>query len=94
MTEVIIQQLEGGDRLWAKRRKGVQHEETMKSLTDDFVVGNRTLESFLSNISFCVVSFDHYRFLSCTLFIINHMHAGLHHLLFTVESGYQPHTVI
>ena len=36
-TEVTIQQLEGGGRLQAKRRKAVQHEENIKRLTDDFL---------------------------------------------------------
>ena len=49
VTEVTIQQLEGGGRLRAKRRKIIQHEENIKRLTDDFVAGNRTLESFLSH---------------------------------------------
>ena len=35
MTEVTIQQLEGGGRLRAKRRKVVEHEENIKRLTDD-----------------------------------------------------------
>ena len=33
-------------------RKVVQHEENIKRLTDEFVAGNRTLESFLTSISF------------------------------------------
>ena len=41
-----------------KGRKVVQHEENIKRLIDEFVAGNRTLESFLTSISFCVVSFD------------------------------------
>ena len=63
-TEVTIQQLEEGDRPRAKRRKGVQHEKNIKSLTNDIMAGNRSLESFLSSISFCVVSFDYYCILS------------------------------
>ena len=63
-TQVTIQQLEEGDRLRAKRRKVVQHEENIKSLTNDIMAGNRSLESFLSSISFCVVSFDYYCILS------------------------------
>ena len=31
-------------------RKVVQHEENIKRLTDEFVAGNRTLESLLSSI--------------------------------------------
>ena len=58
-TEVTIQQLGGGGRLRTKRRKIVQHEDNIKRLTDNFVAGNRTLESFLSHYSFCVVSFDY-----------------------------------
>lgn len=52
-TEVAIQQLAGGGRLRAK--------QNMKKLiiTEEFLAGNRTLESFLSSISFCVVSFDY-----------------------------------
>ena len=36
-TEAIIQQLEEGGRLRAKRRKVVQHEENIKRLTNDVV---------------------------------------------------------
>ena len=43
-TEVAIQQLAGGGRLRAK--------QNMKKLTEEFLAGNRTLESFLSSISF------------------------------------------
>ena len=80
VTEVTIQQLEEEGRLRAKRRKAVQHEENIKRLTDDFVVGNRTLESFLSSISFCVGSFYYW----ALLFLFMHtfyMHTALHHLL-------------
>ena len=34
-TEAILQQLGEGGRLWAKRRKVVQHEENIKRLTND-----------------------------------------------------------
>ena len=50
-TEVAIQQLAGGGRLRAK--------QNMKKLTEESLAGNRTLESFLYSISFCVVSFDY-----------------------------------
>ena len=55
-----ITELKGGGKLQAKGRKAVQHEEKTKRLTDDFVAGNRTLQSlFLSSISFSVVSLDY-----------------------------------
>ena len=41
-----------------KKRKVVRHEETIKKLTEEFTGGIRTLESFLSSLSHCVVSFD------------------------------------
>ena len=52
-------QLSGGGRVRAKKRKVVRHEETMKKLTEEFTGGVRTLESFLSSLSYCVVSFDY-----------------------------------
>ena len=53
------EQLSGGGRVRAKKRKVVRHEETMKKLTEEFTGGVRTLESFLSSLSYCVVSFDY-----------------------------------
>ena len=39
----------------AKKRKVVTHEETIKKLMEEFTGGVRTLESFLSSLSHCVV---------------------------------------
>ena len=56
--EVGIDQLAGGGRRRAKRRKVVQHEEHIKRLTAEFTDGDRSLDSFLNGLSHCVVSFD------------------------------------
>ena len=45
-TEVTIEQLSGGGRVRAKKRKVVSHEETIMKLTEKFTGGIRTLESF------------------------------------------------
>ena len=37
----------------------VQHEETIKRLTEELTNGSRSLDSFLSSIRHCVVSFDY-----------------------------------
>ena len=59
-TELTVEQIKVDEgRLRAKRGKTVQHEENIKRLTDNFMAKNRTLESFLSSISFSVVSFDY-----------------------------------
>ena len=58
-TEVTIQQLEGGGRLRAKRRKVVEHEENIKRLTDDlclalvFVLYHLTIRHFLLHTFHC-----------------------------------------
>ena len=58
-TEVTIEQLVGGGRIRAKRRKVVQHEETIKRLNDEFTSGSRSLDSFLTSLSDHVVSYDY-----------------------------------
>ena len=58
-TEVTIEQLSGAGRVRAKKSKVVRHEETIKKLMEEFTGGIRTLESFLSSLSHCVVSFDY-----------------------------------
>ena len=58
-AEVTIEQLSGGDRVRAKKRKVVRHEENIKKLIDEFTGGIRILESFLSSLCHCVVSFDY-----------------------------------
>ena len=60
-AEVTIEQLSGAGRVRAKKRKVVRHEETIKKLMEEFTgaVGVRTLESFLSSLGRCVVSFDY-----------------------------------
>ena len=37
----------------------VQHEETIKRLTKELTNESKSLDSFLSSISHCVVSFDY-----------------------------------
>ena len=58
-TEVTIEQLSGAGRVRAKKRKVVRHEDTIKKLMEEITGGVRTLESFLSSLSHCVVSFDY-----------------------------------
>ena len=58
-AEVTIDQLSAAGGVRAKKRKVVRHEETIKKLTEEFTGGTRTLESFLSSLSHCVVSFDY-----------------------------------
>ena len=45
-AEVTIQQLSGGGRVRAEKRKVVSHEETIMELTEEFTGGIKTLESF------------------------------------------------
>ena len=59
IAEVTIEQLSGAGRVRAKKSKVVRHEETIKKLMEEFTGGIRTLESFLSSLSHCVVSFDY-----------------------------------
>ena len=42
-TEVSIQQLSGGGRIRAKRKKVVQHEETIKRLHEELTNGSRSI---------------------------------------------------
>ena len=58
-AEVTIEQLSGGRRVRAKKRKVVRHEETIKKLMEELTGGTRTLKSFLSSLSHCVVSLDY-----------------------------------
>ena len=58
-AEVTIEQLSGAGRVRANKRKVVRHEKTIKKLTEEFTGSVRTLESFLSSLSPCVVSFDY-----------------------------------
>ena len=58
-AEVTIEQLSGAGRVRAKKRKVVRHEETIKKLMEEFTGGVRTLETFLSSLSRCVVFFDY-----------------------------------
>ena len=54
-----IEQLSGGGRVRAKKRKVTRHEETIKKLMEEFTGGIRKLASFLTALSHCVVSFDY-----------------------------------
>ena len=48
----------------------VQHEETIKRLIEELTNGSRSLDSFLSSISHCVVSFDY------SLYCLLHIFVG------------------
>ena len=50
--EVPMEQLSGGGRVRAKRRKVVRHEETIKKLTEEFTGGIRTFIQFNPLYSF------------------------------------------
>ena len=41
------------------KRKAVRHEETIRKLMEEFTGAVRTLASFLTRLSHCVVSFDY-----------------------------------
>ena len=43
----------------AKKRKVVRHEETITKLMEEFTGGIKTVQSFLSSLSHCVVSFNY-----------------------------------
>ena len=58
-AEVTIEQLSGGGRVTAKKRKVVRYEETLKKLMEEFTGGIRTLKSFLSSLNHCVVYFGY-----------------------------------
>ena len=58
-TEVAIELLTGGGRIRSKRRKVVQHEDTIKRLRTEFTNGVRSLDAFVNSLSDCVVSFDY-----------------------------------
>ena len=58
-AEVTIEQLSGAGRVRAKKSNVVRHEEAIKKLMEEFTGGIRTLESFLSSLSHCIVSFDY-----------------------------------
>ena len=53
--EVTIGQLSGDERVRAKKRKMVRHEETITKLMEEFTGGIRKLESS-SSLSQCAVS--------------------------------------
>ena len=57
-TEVTILQLQAGGLHKAKRRKVIQREERIKLLKDELTNENRSIESYISAIRHCVVSFD------------------------------------
>ena len=57
-TEVTILQLQAGGLHKAKRQKVIQREEKIKLLKDELTNGNRSIESYISAIRHCVVSFD------------------------------------
>ena len=58
-AEVTTEQLSGAGRVRAKKRKVVRQEETIKKLIEEITGSVRTLESLLSSLSHCVVSFDY-----------------------------------
>ena len=57
-TEVAIQQLEAGGVRKPKRKKVIRREDKTKSLADELTNGERDIDSYLTAIRHCVVSFD------------------------------------
>ena len=57
-TEVAIQQLEVGGVRKPKRKKVIRREDKIKSLADELTNGERDIDSYLTAIRHCVVSFD------------------------------------
>ena len=57
-TEVAIQQLEAGGVRKPKREKVIRCEDKIKSLADELTNGERDIDSYLTAIRHCVVSFD------------------------------------
>ena len=66
-TEVTIQQLEAGG-VCKSKRKIIQWEEKIKSLAEELANGDRDMDSYLTAIRHCVVSFDFK--VHCTTFFI------------------------
>ena len=57
-TEVTIQQLKAGGVRKPKRKKVIRREDKIKSLADELNNGERDIDSYLTGIRHCVVSFD------------------------------------
>ena len=57
-TEVTILQLQVGGLHKVKRQKVIQREEKIKLLKDELTNRNRSIESYISAIRHCVLSFD------------------------------------
>ena len=57
-SEVTIRQLEAGGARRQKRRKVIEREQTIKTLADELANGHRDIDSYISAIRHCVVSFD------------------------------------
>ena len=55
---MTIQQLEVGGRRKPKQKKVIQREEKIKSLAEELTNGDRDIDSYLTAIQHCVVSFD------------------------------------
>ena len=78
-TEVTIHQLEAGGVHKPKQKKVIQREEKIKSLAEELTNGDRDIDSYLTAIRHCVVSFDfsyfipaHYSTLFLLTFYISH----------------------
>ena len=56
--EVTILQLEAGGARRQKRRKVIEREQKIKTLADELANGDRDIDSYISAIRHCVVSFD------------------------------------
>ena len=57
-SEVTILQLEAGGARRHKRRKVIEREQKIKTLADELANGHRDIDSYISAIRHCVVSFD------------------------------------
>ena len=57
-SEVTILQLEAGGARRQKRRKVIEREQKIKTLADELANGDRDIDSYISAIRHCVVSFD------------------------------------
>ena len=57
-SSVTITQLEAGGVRKAKRRKVVQREERIQALWTELEAGERNLDSYITAVRHCVVSFD------------------------------------
>ena len=57
-SEVAILQLKAGGARRQKRRKVIEREQKIKTLADELANGDRDIDSYISAIRHCVVSYD------------------------------------